>query len=198
MAHRRTVEPTVRPVNWEQLKAQCRITTDDELLIGEQYIDVATQWVEERTQRALLSQTWALTLDGFGDCRHVTDRVIFVPRPPLLAVSSIVYLATDGTSTTLDSGDYRVVTSSHPGRIEEAYGEVWPSTRGVIGDVVITHTAGYGTAASSVPVALRQAVLLMAAHLFEQREPVLTGSISTALEFSLMALLDPYVMEVYA
>ena len=198
MAHRRTVEPTVRPVNWEQLKAQCRITTDDERLIGEQYLDVATQWVEEITQRALLSQAWELTLDGFGDCRHVTNGVIYVPRPPLLAVSSIVYLATDGTSTTLSSSDYRVVTSSHPGRIEEAYGEVWQSTYSVLGSVTITHTAGYGTTAASVPVALRQAVLLMAANLFREREPVLTGSISKELEFSLMALLDPYVMEVYA
>ena len=198
MAHRRTVEPTVRPITWEQLKSNCRITTDSEEAFGLDCIDAATQWAEEQTQRALLSQTWALTLDGFGDHRHVSDRIVYVPRPPLIAVSSIVYLATDGTSTTLASTEYRVNAANHPGRIEEAYGTSWPSTRGVVGDVVITHTAGYGTTAATVPIALRKAITLMAAHLFEMREPVLIGSISKELEFSLRSLLDPYVIELYA
>ena len=196
MAHRRTSEPAVRPVIWEQLKSQCRITDDQEQIYGEQLLDAATQWVEEYTQRALITQTWALTMDGFYDCSYVTEDVIYVPRPPLLAVSTIVYLDANGTSTTLASTQYRVATASHPGRIEQAYGTLWPTTRGVIGDVVITHTAGYGAAASSVPVAIKQAIMLLAAYWFVQREAV--GSMNSEVEFSVSSLLSRYTMEMYA
>lgn len=198
MAHRLTTAATAAVLTANEAREHVRfdLGTDDILLNS--LIARATRHCEHITKRQFLSATWTLSMDSFCDRRYMTNNVIYVPRPPLLAVSSIAYLDSDGDSTTLDAADYRVDAQNQPGRIEVAYGEVWPVTRNVVNAVTITHTAGYGTAATSVPDDIKHAILLLAGHWYQNREAVLVGSISKELEFSVMSILDPYIMEQYA
>lgn len=183
-------------------KAQCNVThsADDSLLSGTSaepgLIERATRWCEDYTQRAFITQTWRLTMDGFLDPRYVHDRVIYVPRPPLIAVSSLTYFDTANTSQTLTENTHFLVDADHdPGRIGEYPDQTWPATEVRVKAVTVTHTAGYG-AATSVPEDIRHAILMLVAHWYRNREAA--GSIAKEIEFALTSILAPYKMECYA
>jgi uncharacterized phiE125 gp8 family phage protein len=107
-------------------------------------------------------------------------------------VSSVQYVDTDGVTQTAAASVYQVSTEDEPAWIEEAYGQSWPSTRATSDSVIITYTAGYGAAGSSVPAAIRQAMLLMVGQWYENREPVVIGTIQSKLSFTVDSLLEPY------
>ena len=65
----RTVAPAKEPVTLAQAKSHLRIeddVTDDDVLI-EDIIKQATDYVEKVTGLSLITQTWKLVLDRFGD-----------------------------------------------------------------------------------------------------------------------------------
>jgi hypothetical protein len=90
----------------------------------------------------------------------------------------IKYYDTDNTVAYFDASNYFVDIKSTPGRIVLAYGCTWPSvTLRPANGVCVTFIAGYG-AASSVPQAVKQAMLLLMGHLYEHREEVTDRSLS--------------------
>ena len=97
--------------------------------------------------------------------------IISPPHPPLVSVTGIVYVDTDGADQTLGSSVYRVDTVNEPGRITLEYNQSWPSTREVTNAVTITYQAGYGKAAA-VPDDVKAAIKLLVGHLYEHREAV--------------------------
>lgn len=142
----------------------------------------AREHVEAHTNRRLVTQTWDLTLDCFPP-------VIELPYPPLQSVAYIKYIATDGTLTTLDTGEYTVDTKSTPGRVVLAYEKSWPTTRQVINAVTVRFVCGYGTALA-VPDAIKIAHLLLMGGMYEFRESQLTEQLS--LNPAVASLLSPY------
>lgn len=176
-------DATEEPVTWEQLQAQCRIDANDEQVYGESLIVAARQLVEARLRRALVTQTWRLNLDCFPDW------AIEINKPRLIAVTHVKYKeVSDGTLTTLDSGDYTIDADSEPGRIMPAYGLSWPGVYDEVNAVQVTFTAGYGDA-DVVPQSIKQAVLLLASHWFANREPVNIGNITSLLPMGVDSLL---------
>lgn len=184
----RTAAPETEPVTAAEAKLHCRIDGSDDDSLVAALITAAREHVEEVTERALIEQTWRLTLAAFPCGR------LLLPRPRLIAVSSIVYLDTDGASQTLDSSLYRVDATSEPGSVEPAYGTSWPDTYAVSGAVTVTFTAGYGTEVSAVPQAIKQAVLLLVGAWYENREGIITGTIVAKTPLAVEALLGPYRM----
>lgn len=181
----RTVAPTAEPVSLAEAKNHLRVDTDltaDDSLIGV-LIQAARERVESWLGQALITQTWQLTLDAFPVWE------LELPRPPLIAVSSVQYVDGNGTTQTLSSTLYRVDSASRPARIEPAYGQIWPSTRDVSNAAIVTYTAGYGAAGSAVPAAIRQAMLLAIGHWYRNREEVVTGTIATKLPETVEVLL---------
>uniref|UniRef100_A0A6M3K180 Putative head-tail connector n=1 Tax=viral metagenome TaxID=1070528 RepID=A0A6M3K180_9ZZZZ len=102
----------------------------------------------------------------------------------------VAYYDTDNTEAYFDASNYFMDLKSEPGRISLAYGKSWPTTtlRPVNG-IKVTFTAGYGDAASSVPAAVRQAMLLLIGHLYENREAVVTGTMVNEMPLGVSALL---------
>ena len=127
-------------------------------------ITAAREYAENFQHRCYITQTIELVLDEFPD-----DEIV-VPRPPLIAVSSIKYTDTDGNQQTWDNANYTVDNKSHPGRIIPAYTKTWPATRDVPNAVTVTYTAGYGDATTDVPKRVKQAIKLLIGHLYENRE----------------------------
>lgn len=124
----------------------------------------AAERVENYTGRALLTQTWTMTLDRFPLC-------IRVPRPPLVAVTHIKYLdESTGVLTTLAADQYRVTQHEEPARIEPAYGESWPTPRPVSEAIQIEFEAGYGDTHETVPAVLKHAIKLMIGEWDQYRE----------------------------
>ena len=184
--------PAVEPVSLDELKAHLRINADqnDEDALLQHYLTTARKYAENYTWRAFITQTWRVSFDCFP-CK------IEAPRPPLQEVTSLQYVDTAGDTQTLDEDLYQVDADSQPGRIIPAYGQSWPSIRsGTLNAATVTFEAGYGDSPDDVPEEIRQSILFLAAHLYEQREAVVIGagiSIET-VPFAVESLLGMHSM----
>lgn len=167
----RTSDPAVEPVTVAEAKNHLRVDiSDDDALIGA-LITAAREMIEERSRRALITQTWRRNLDAWPAIS------LNLPRPPLQSVTSITYTDGDGNTSTVDSSIYSVDTDSQPGRVALAYDQQWPTvaTLATLNPIKITYVAGYGDAASDVPQRWKQAILLTVGHWYENREATVTG-----------------------
>lgn len=171
--------PATEPVTVNDARKHCRIFTNDEDGMIEGWIVAARRYCESYLDRQLVSATWLLKFSEFPE-------VIYVPRPPLVSVTSISYVDTAGAAQTLSASAYEVKTPTKAqGRIELADGYSWPSIR----SATVTYVAGYGSA-SAVPQTIKHAIYMLVAGWCEHREGILQGSISKELEFGVCALLD--------
>lgn len=130
--------PLAEPLHLTEVKVHVEepaaSTRHDTLLSA--LVCVARRKVETLCGRALVRQQRILTLDSFPRCIHI-------PVAPVRAVQSVQYVDTDGVTQTLSSALYRVDSTSAPGRITPAYGEVWPATQAITNAVTVKYTAGY-------------------------------------------------------
>jgi uncharacterized phiE125 gp8 family phage protein len=176
--------PAAEPVTLTEAKAQCRVDiSDDDTYIGT-LITAARMYCEAIDWRAFMPQTIELWLEGFP-----CDDEIELPRPPLTSISKIEYYDTAGTARTLATTVYEADTISTPGAAHLKYNQVWPSD--LLRDynaVCVTYVAGYASAAA-VPQTIKQAILLLVGHWYENREASLVGTISKPLEFAVTQLL---------
>lgn len=178
-----TTAPTVEPVSVDEFREHVRFDSQDEDGRIRDYLAAARQMVEDDTQRALITQTWALRLDEFP-CD-----VIELRRCPVTAVTSITYTDTAGATQTWSSANYVVDIYQEPARITLAYGQTWPATYDQANAVTVTFTAGYGSAGSSVRETAKQAIRLLAGHWFTNRETADAKNIG-AVAYAYDALID--------
>ena len=167
--------PAVEPIDLAEAKTYCKVDVEDDDDLLDAWIVEAREQCEAVLDQALITQTVKVYLDEFPAWE------LYVPRSPLQSVTSIVYVATDGTSTTLSSSLYRVDAKSRPGRITPAYGEVWPTVRDQTNAITITYVAGYGAAASSVPAAIKQAMRLSIGTWYRHRDEIEQGQMALRL-----------------
>lgn len=146
-------------------------------------ITAAREYCEDYQSRAYITQSWELALPCFY-------QEIEIPKGNLQTVDSITYKDSLGVTITLTANtDYVTSIRGIVGRVVPAYGKIWPwFTPFPLDAVVVTFTCGYGTA-TDVPEKVIQAMKLLISHWFTNRVPVLVGSISKDLEFTLSALL---------
>lgn len=134
-------------------------------------IKVASDYVERIVGRTLINTQYSWKMDSFP-----CEPVLRAPRPPLRSVDSITYVDQNGTTQTWGSTYYLTDTVSQPGRITPAYLESWPTNvRGQMNAVTVTYTAGYGASPTAVPETIRQAILLLVGHWYENRQDVVVG-----------------------
>lgn len=182
--------PAIEPVTVPEANHQLGITGDYHDPFVSSLITAARQTVEARTSRALINQTWDYTLD----CFPTGLDPIYLPKAPLSSVTHVKYYDTSGVQQTLSTNTYKVLSAREPGEILLKYQQEWPYLYSEAGVIEIRFVAGYGAAASSVPAALKQAVLLLVTHWFNNREAVLIGSISKEIELSFEALCSQYLL----
>lgn len=161
------VDRLTTPAAWLTLaeaKAHVRVDiTDDDTYITS-LITAATDRAETYLVRALMPRDLALVLDAFP------ADIIDVPRPPFISLTHIKYTDTAGTLQTLASSSYTVSIPSGPqaSRARIAPVTTWPTTKGAMDAVTVTFRAGY-TDAASVPMPIKQGVLMVLAALYEHR-----------------------------
>lgn len=179
-----TVAPTAEPVSVAEFKDSQRITHDDEDSLIGGYLMAARSYIEYVTRRRFVTQTYTLSLDEFP-----CDGEIVLPVSPVQSVTSITYTDAAGDSQTLSSSLYRVDIKSQQPRITPSYGNAWPVALPITGAVVVTFVAGYG-APSAVPMLAKRTITLLAAHWYENREPVVVGTSIAPLPLSIDALIQ--------
>lgn len=121
-----------------------------------------TTEAEAETNRLIMEQTWALTLDAFPAARSIK-----LHKPPLLAVEHVKFYDVDGVQRVLDPADYQVDLATDPGYIVLAPGRAWPATANKMGAVEIRFRCGYGSTPDAVPDGISGFILARVAEHFE-------------------------------
>lgn len=138
-----TTPPTAEPVSLVEAKAHLRVDASADNVLITQLIRAARSQAEAFLARQLVVATYQWKLDGF-------PAVFEVPRPPLISVSSITYVDTNGDTQTVTASDYVVETTGDVGRIREAYNTTWPTTRADFNSVTVNFVSGYAVPFTAV------------------------------------------------
>lgn len=184
----RVAGPAVEPVSLTEAKQHLRVDISDDDTYIQTLITAARQWAEEYLDRTLIYTQWRMNLDLF-------PWEIEIPRPPMSKAGTttavaITYTPSDNLATaTLSTSEYRVDRQSTPGVARPNYGGSWPGHLADQNSITVTWWSGYGASGSDVPAAIRHAILMHVAFLYERR---LAADNVTAAEvpFGVKALLD--------
>lgn len=146
------------------------------------FLRAAIASIEESTGRALIARNFKLTL---AEWRDGESQVL--PRAPVEAIVSLTTIDGDDTAQILDPSSYSLWPDAQSPALC-AKGWALP-TIPAHGRAEIVFSAGFG-AWADVPSDLRQAVLMLAAHFYENRS--LVGERRHLLPQGVSTLLRPY------
>lgn len=184
-----TSAPATTPISVTEAKAHCDITySGDDSLIGA-LVDAATAHVDGWAGilgRCLVTQSWRVS---FAD--WPASGCIRLPFPDVSAITSVKYYDADNVEQTVSSSLYELLEDERGSFIRFLDDFTSPSVYDDRSDGVrVVFVAGYGNAAA-VPAAIRVALLMIVAHLYENREAVTMGQ-AIELPMGAAALLAPY------
>ena len=193
--------PSKEPLNVQDIKDYARIdgTAEDEMLEG--FIKSVREATEGFLGRSLITRTIVASFDwwpsshassrgasrgvlggGFGD--HIDhpfgfpsvhgNTPVILPQPPLIAVTEVRTLDEDDAETTYSSDNYYVrKNGDFKSELIVKKGIAPPvNTTRFFGGYEIEYTAGYGTAPSDVPSAIREGMKMWVSLIYEQRVPI--------------------------
>lgn len=171
-------------VSLAEAKIHLRVETTDEDALITSLIMAAAEQAEQYTGRALMPQTWELTLDAFPDAFELT-------RLPVASITSVKYWDTAGTQQTLGTARYTLDNTDDygPAYVVPVYGDTWPDTRAQINAVAVRYVAGYANVAA-VPDSIKAWIKLQVSAMYENREA--EGSVQTFKLGFADRLLDRY------
>lgn len=130
--------------------------------------------VDGTLNRALMSQTWRLTLDAFP----LPGVGLRLPLPPTQSIVDIKYDDADDAEQTVVSTNYQLSTRLGLTSLILTPAGSWPAAVSDNAGVVrITFLAGYGSM-SDVPAAIHAASLLQVGWLWEHRDEFIDGSVA--------------------
>ena len=159
----------------EEAKAQARIKRTDENDLIDAMIDAAVKRIEVLAHHTLSNPEFDSWWDFFPS-------VFYLPKTPLVSVTSVKYTNDSGVETTVDSSVYTVDVDHLPPQIYQAFEQTWPTDlRAIRKAVVVRFKPGYAVSGSlpniiaATPEALKAAVKLLFAHYYEQREAFVDG-----------------------
>ena len=157
--------PATEPITLAEMKLHSRIDVDEDDALINTLITAARMQIEQMASHRLITQTLALSIDDFPD-----SGILYL-EGPVQSVSSIQYYDLDGALQTWDNELYQVDITANPARVMPAYDETWPDYLDDYNSIVVTYIAGYGNAAA-VPAIIKQAIKMLVAHWYNQRETV--------------------------
>ena len=180
-----TGAPALEPVTLAEAKAHLRVDTTSEDTLLASLITTSRLQVEAILALALISQSWTWRFDAWSR-KNVT-----FPIGPVSSVASVRVQNSDLSYTTLGSSTYIVDGRAEPPRLIPV-GCLFANPGVAALGIEIAFTAGYGATAADVPAPLKQAILLLVAHWFENREPFVEGAMPKSFPDAVIGLLEPY------
>lgn len=168
MAAYTTTITGTEPVTLAEAKLYLRIDDNAEDTLIEALISSAREWAETNTNKAIVAQTVVAYYDK-------PERTFELPIGNAVALTS---LTNDGDAVTAR------LLFGNPSTVEITGDLPYPANERQ--SVVITYTAGYAT----VPKRIKQAILILVADMYENREAQVIGQ-SVAENSTLERLLFP-------
>lgn len=177
--------PALEPVTLEEAKAHLRVDGNDEDALIGALISTAASYLDGWggiLGRAIVTQTWGETFDGFPH-----GVVLRLRLAPVQSVAFVKYRDSANVEQTLATSVYEGPFSDDLGAyVALRENQVWPGTYERRDAVSIQYVCGYTT----VPAQIKQAMLLMIGDWYANRETFVSRT-SLEMPFSASALLSP-------
>ena len=129
------------------------------------FISAAREHAENFTGLSLVNRDHSFSLDEFP-CAYIDLQVW-----PVTAITEVSYVDENGDIQLLSGGQYRLDNVSRPARLYPAEGN-WPKTKSQDNSVTVLFDAGFDEVIP-IPKTLKQAMLLIIGHLYENRQDVI-------------------------
>ena len=177
--------PAVEPVRLADAKAHLRLDTTDEDFVVGAMIGASRVAVETEIRQVLIAQQWRVS-----DTAWPADRHISLPVMPLISIDAVRALDAADNPTAVPANEYSVEPEAGIVIINAGAAALAPalSAHGY----EIDFTAGFGAAGADVPHALRQAIVMLVTHWFENRSAFTIGSELVATPHGVHTLIAPY------
>jgi len=175
--------PASEPVTVPEAKLHCRVDIDDDDSWFSDAIAAARLYCETASGRLFVTQTVQQYWCEFPECGTLR-----LEGTPLASVTSVTYVSNvDGSTVTVAADQYLIDQVSDPACIVPAFGKFWPACREQRNSVCVEYVVG--VAAGSVDKRVKQAILMLVAHWYRNRETVVVGVVSGKLEFAVTQLM---------
>ena len=183
--------PAVEPIELGQAKARLRVTSTSEDLLIASLITAARVHLELALSSAFITQSWSWFLDDWP------KRVrLELPMGPVRAITAVRVLTAGDVVATLPPNSVLLTGGAVPPYLSLKDRRPWtkgaPQPAYAANGIEIEFVAGFGDAPADVPAPIRQALLLLVAHWYEQRGPIEVGHSGADLPAMVAALVGPY------
>ena len=183
--------PTLEPITRDEVKQHCRIDeTEDDLYIDS--LIITARKMVEGLCGPLFSQVWEQYEQDFP-----FDNIIRIWKPRVTVFTSLIYTDEDSVATTFGPTNYTtdLINEFRP-KVVLKNDYSWPTvTLFEVNPIKLTFTCGYGATAASVPEPIKQAMLLLCGHLYENRDMYnisISGNSVVPIPWTTEYLLAPY------
>jgi uncharacterized phiE125 gp8 family phage protein len=180
--HVEVVTPPAEVVSLEEAKKLIVVEHDEDDELIQAAVTAATQVLDGPNgylRRAIGAQKLSATLYEWP-CRP-----LLLPYPPIVAVEAISYLDVNGAGQTVDAATYQLLPG---GRLQLAYGMLWPNRRSCRDPITIRYTAGWAI----VPLPIVQAIKMQAADFYANRGESALATLAFQPNPAIARLLAPY------
>jgi uncharacterized phiE125 gp8 family phage protein len=152
--------PTVEPVTLFEAKKQLEMSLTDDAHDDHltDLIKQCREQFEDDTDTALLTQTWKVQCQSFGD-------KITLPKRPVQSITTVKYYDGANVQQTLSSALYQLHKPLR--QIRLAYQATTPATAARWDAWEITYVCGYGSDATNVPGVAKRAILQLIGYYFD-------------------------------
>lgn len=158
-------ETTKEPILLDDVKQFLRIDYDEDDFILQTMVSAAREYAETFTRRSIANKTYELTINSY------VDR-ISLANPPFVNIDTVI----DSNGETID---HKVIEEYERAII--AFNSFYETAK-------VTYQAGYDV----VPNTIKQAMLILISHFYENRETVIVGTSVVKMPFSVESLLYPH------
>jgi uncharacterized phiE125 gp8 family phage protein len=183
-SYRLVTAPSTEPLTYSEVKAYLRLNGDSEEAFVTSLIVVARQYVESQIWRPLISQVQSMNFDK----SELTTQVYNINKAPVISINSVTYYDLNNALQTLNASDWESDIYSNPARFRI---KTLPQIYDRMNALQVNFTCGYSNAAS-VPLPIKQAMLMLIGHYYENRQIVMTGTQVNEVPFAAETLLNPF------
>lgn len=177
--------PEIAPVTLQEAKDYCKIDTDVDDDIVLRLINGATQYVESYCNTSLITQTKIVWLNP-SDVDYKYNYVD-LPIGPIIEIDE---LNSYGQTNTETLADVHYTLSGR--RLFWDNGYYWPSDVRGFDSYAVTALVGYGDDAESVPEDIKNAILMLVANWYQNREATPLEAQDKTIPYSVTAKLAPF------
>lgn len=187
----RITPPALEPVTLQEMKNHMRVDYTDEDDLINQYISAARQKLEQRCGRSFVEQTWELRTSAF-------ESSVEIPKPPTMEIVQVTYLDEVHVEQTVNGSLYALVEG---GEFESST-LIWLDSATIPNELAVRQDAARvrfksGWAVADVPWAIKQAMLFLADHLYNDRAEVMlqpTRQEIVQVPVTVDAFIAPYIV----